>query len=180
MQTSFTRDAGLILIESGKRVDLEKYFTWLFTLPIPKALIGQVDGARVNYEISEIVLGIERGAPGFYVILGGVVSESVYIFGEYLFWLHAVILGGASAVLIRILSSVKYFGFLTAWTVVFFSYKMPGAGIGATLPPLMNEYLLLYIFIFYAVYRYSRKTEAQSLLCEEIVFSDSARSSRPR
>lgn len=156
MQTSFTRDAGLALIESGLHVDLQKYFSWLLTLPIPKALIGQVDGARVNLEISEIVLGVPRGAPGFYVILGGVVAESVYIFGRDFFWLHGLILGAFGAILIRMLSEVKYFGFLTAWTVVFFSYKLPGAGVGAVLPPLINEYLLLYIFIAYAVNRYSR------------------------
>lgn len=156
MQTSFTRDAGLILIESGLQVDLQKYFAWLLTLPIPKALIGQVDGARVNLEISEIVLGVQRGAPGFYVILGGVVAESVYIFGRELFWIHGLILGGFGAVLIRVLSEVRYFGFLAAWTIVFFSYKLPGAGVGAVLPPLINEYLLLYIFMAYAVNRYSR------------------------
>ncbi|HRM67842.1 MAG TPA: hypothetical protein PLO71_00300 [Thauera phenylacetica] len=155
MQTSFTRDAGLALIESGLHVDLQKYFAWLLTLPIPKALIGQVDGARVNLEISEIVLGVQRGAPGFYVILGGVVAESVYIFGGDLFWLHGLILGAIGAVLIRLLSAVSYFGFLTAWTVVFFSYKLAGAGVGAVLPPLINEYLLLYIFMAYAVNRYS-------------------------
>jgi len=157
MQTSFTRDAGLVLIESGLHVDLEKYFSWFLTLPIPKALIGQVDGARVNLEISEIVLGVERGSPGFFVILGGVVAESVYIFGGDFFWLHGVILGAIGAVLIRLLSEVSYFGFLTAWTVVFFSYKLAGAGVGALLPPLINEYLLLYLFIAYACNRYSSR-----------------------
>lgn len=156
MQTSFTRDAGLIIIESGQHVNLDKYFAWLLTLPLPKALFGQIDGARINYEISEIVLGVERGSPGFFVVLGGVVSESIYVFGRNFFWIHAVMLAAFGAVLIRALSGVRFFGFLTAWTVVFFSYKMPGAGIGGVLPPLVNSYILLYVFIFYTASRYSK------------------------
>ncbi len=156
MQTGFAREAGLILIGSGRHVDLEQYFLWILTLPLPKALVGGIEGARINYEISEIVLGLPRGYPGFYVILGGVVSESVYIYGDKLFWLHGVMLGAVGSVLIRLLSAVSYLAFLTAWTVVFFSYKMPGAGVGAVLPSFANEYMLLYVVMWYIASRYSR------------------------
>ena len=150
MQTSFVTDTGLKIIESGKHTDLKNYFIWIFSLPFPKAIFGAVEGARINYEISEIVLGVPRGSQSFYVVLGGVVAESIYIYGKYFFWIHAITFGAVGATVIKLFSKINNFHILTAWTVIFFSYKMPGGGISSVLPPVINTNILLYLFLLFA------------------------------
>ena len=84
-ETSFVLTTGIPLIESRQNVDLINYFKWIVTLPFPKFLIGAVSGARLNSEISEIVLGVKEGSSGYYIVLPGIVAESVYVYGMYFF-----------------------------------------------------------------------------------------------
>ncbi len=142
----FPRNAGMALLESNKHVDLGKYFLWIVTLPIPKILIGAIDVARLNYEISSIVLGIPISESGWYVVLPGVVGESFYIFGAKLFWIHGIMLGFLSAALARIIGRVKELFFLQLYTVLLFAYVLNRAGIGALLPTVINGYLLFFMY----------------------------------
>lgn len=101
-EISYPRNVGIPIIESDARVDLFSYAKWMFTLPIPKLLTGEIEGARINYEISEFILGLGRGERGWYIVLPGLVAESVYIFGRYFFWLHAVFIAFLAALMIRL------------------------------------------------------------------------------
>lgn len=155
-ETSFPVVSGMPLIYSKARVDLGAYLIWIATLPVPKILTGEISGARITYEISEIVLGGMRGAHGWFVILPGLVAESVYIGGKYFFWLHGLTLGFISALLVRLIERTPQFLFLNAHIVLLFAYVMNRAGIGAVLPVIVNEFLLFYIFVFISISRRSR------------------------
>ncbi|MCM8781921.1 MAG: hypothetical protein NC828_02585, partial [Candidatus Omnitrophica bacterium] len=69
IETTFPRDVGIPIIESGARVDLAAYAKWIITLPIPKLITGEIEGARVNYEISELIFQRGRGQRGYYIVL---------------------------------------------------------------------------------------------------------------
>lgn len=152
IETSFPSQVGIPIIESGERVDPAAYIRWMFTLPIPKLLTGAIEGARVNFEISEIVLGISPGQKGWYVVLPGLVAESVYIFGQYFFWLHAVFVAFFAALVIRLIERTPQLLFLQAHVVMIFAYHLNRAGISGPLSILVNDFMLFYIFAFACIF----------------------------
>lgn len=152
-EIGFPRMVGMRILELGARVDLRQYFTWIVTLPFPKLLTGAIEGARINYEISELVLGLPRGAPGWYIVLPGLVAESIYIYGEWFFWLHGALIGAMAAFFARFAERVPQFLFLYLYLVIQFSYVLNRGGIAGVLPKVINEFLLFYVFVFALVLR---------------------------
>lgn len=71
-----------------------EYITYIVCLPLP-GFIKQpfIGDFQVNYAIAEILLGLQTKESGFFIPLSGNVCESVFIFGKYLFWIHAIICG---------------------------------------------------------------------------------------
>ncbi|MEM4203088.1 MAG: hypothetical protein QXS54_03360 [Candidatus Methanomethylicaceae archaeon] len=145
---SFVRNVGAPVINAELRVNLTSYAKWLFTLPLPKVLTGEIEGARINYEIAEFILGIPRGQSGWFVPLGGLVAESVYIFGRYFFWLHAIFIALLAAFLIRLMERTQQLLFLKGFVVVTFSYHLNRGGISGPMGVFVNHFLLFYLFIF--------------------------------
>ncbi|HSW67777.1 MAG TPA: hypothetical protein VLH16_04285 [Bacteroidales bacterium] len=156
-ETGFVRNVGMTIIEGGYRAELKDYVKWIVTLPIPKYFTGEIEGARINYEIAEIILGIGRGEKGWTVSLAGLVSESVYLFGSYFFWLHAIFIAFIAALLIRLIERTPQLLFLQAYVVLLFSYVLNRAGIGSLLPIIVNEFLLFYLYVSISVFRLVRK-----------------------
>lgn len=154
-QTNFADLSAVPLIESNSRINLNEYFIWIITLPIPKALFGNIDVVRINYEISEIVLGTGRGSNGFYINLPGVVAESVYIYGNY-FFIHAASMSMVFYTLHRIIAPYKSLLFMNAYYIFMISYAFPRAGVSAILPTLLNLSILTYIIIIYFSMRSKR------------------------
>jgi len=148
VEISFPHDVGVPIIESGERVDFGAYIRWMLTLPIPKLLTGEIEGARINYEISEIVLGLSRGEMGYYVVLPGLVAESVYIYGRHFFWLHAVFVAFLTAFLMRLMERTPQLLFLQAYVVVTFAYHINRGGISGPMGIIVNEFMLFYLFVF--------------------------------
>lgn len=68
------------------------YIIWLFTLPFPGFFRGGID-ANFNAIFSEEMIGINRGDRGFFIMLPGLVGESVFVFGEKLYWLNGLLTG---------------------------------------------------------------------------------------
>lgn len=157
IELGFPKDVGVPIIESAKHVDLASYFTWILTLPIPKVLTGPIIGARINYEISEIVLGTPTGTDGWYVVLPGLVAESIYIYGRYFFWLHGFFVGALAMLMARIMERSPQMLFLQMNVVLLFAYVLNRAGIGAVLPLLVNQFLMFYILLLIVASRERRR-----------------------
>lgn len=151
-ETGFPIGVGMPIIESGQRVNLASYFRWILTLPIPKVLAGDIAGARINYEISEVILGTSIGAQNWCVVLPGAVAESVYIYGRSFFWLHGVFVGFLAAFVVRLVERTPYLLFLQAHLVLLFFYVFNRAGIAALLPDIVNDLILFYGFILFLVF----------------------------
>lgn len=147
---------GRELLDGKYGADLRQYFTWLFTLPFPKVLFGQIEGARINYEIAEIVSGIAVGDRNFSVVLTGVVIESVYIYGLWFFWIHAVTIGLVFAFLCRLSGANRSLVVIMAFFAVQFGYNMNRGGVSSVFPTILNGFLLFYIVSWFYLSRRNR------------------------
>ncbi|MNK83865.1 hypothetical protein D3C87_1036970 [compost metagenome] len=148
-ETGFVEFVGVPLIQSKAYVDLWLYMQWIVTLPIPKFIIGEVAGARINTEISEIILGAARGSQGFYIVLPGLIAEANYIYGPFFFWVHAATLGVLFAFLFRMFGTNPRFTFLVGYIVGLAAYNLNRGGIASFLPLVVNQLFLMY-FIYLA------------------------------
>lgn len=151
-ETKFPVKVGIPIIESGEHVDLVSYLKWIVTLPIPKILTGEISGARINYEISELILNVSTGKPGWYVVLPGIVAESVYIYGRYFFWLHGVFIGFIGAFVVRLIERSPQLLFLQTHLVILFFYTLNRGGISSFLPDIINHFILFYGWIFLLIF----------------------------
>ncbi|MGB4298178.1 MAG: hypothetical protein WBK32_00900 [Candidatus Saccharicenans sp.] len=135
------------LIESGARVDMGDYVKWICTLPLPKFFFGRTKIAEINYEISEVVLSVPRGEAGYNIVLPGLVGESVYVYGKYFFWVHAVFIAFIAAFLMWLIGRVPHTLFLKSFIVMTFAYHMNRGGISGPLAILINSFLLFYLYL---------------------------------
>lgn len=150
-EISFPTKVGVPLIESGQQADLLAFVRWIVTLPVPKIFTGEIPGARSNYDISEIILRVGTGERGWYVILPGLVAESVYIYGTRFFWIHGIFLGLLASISIRLVEKTPQLLFLQAYLLILFSYILNRAGIAALLPYIINYFILFYLFLIILV-----------------------------
>lgn len=151
-ETSFPI-VGTKILKGDYHVNFRDYLVWICTLPIPKLLTGGIQGARINYEIAEIVLGIPITSRNFYVVLSGVVNESIYIYGKYFFWLHALFIGLIFAFISRLIERVPHFIFVEMYIFLMFAYIMNRGGVASFLYRLTNHFLSFYIFIFISYFQ---------------------------
>ncbi len=162
-QVTFPEKAQIVL-ESGNRVDPVAYARWLATLWLPKAITGRFDVAEVNYEISEIITGLRPGDRNYTVTLTGLVTESVYLFGKDLFWLHALFLGGLFGALCSQVLRSRRFMMIGAWLTFEFGYHLARAGVGGALPVVVNSFLTWYaILALGALHRGESAADAAAL-----------------
>lgn len=148
-ETSFPIMVVQKIFDNNYHADIGSYFKWIITLPIPKILTGVIDGARINLEISEDILNRYRTSPGFYIMLPGLLGESIYIYGKILFILHSIFIGWAMSLTIHLFSKYKEFNILLIYSVITFAYILNRGGLASTLPILVNQYMLIYIYIYY-------------------------------
>ena len=151
-ETSFPHKVGIPIIESQNIVNLYDFTKWIITLPIPKLLTGEIEGARINYEISEIVLGLNRGERGWYIVLPGLVAESVYIYGRYFFWVHAFFIAFFAAFLLRLMEKIPQLLFLKAYLLVIFAFQTNRGGISGPLGIFINQFMFFYLFVLFAIF----------------------------
>ena len=172
-ETGFPLRVGIPVIESNRGADLESYFKWMITLPIPKILTGEIAGTRINYEISELILGTSMGSKGWYVVLPGLVAESIYIYGKYFFWIHGMFIGFIGAMMIRLVERTPQLLFLQSYLVVLFFYDLNRAGISGFLPKIVNHFILFYGAMFFLLInpiRKNRKPLKNNLMLNSNVF----------
>jgi hypothetical protein len=150
---TFLIRAGMPLIDSAQHADLGRYLAWILTLPIPGFLKGGIDVARVNYDMSTIVLGRGVSDPNFYVLLPGLLAESIYLFGDTFFFLHAIFIGMVAAFFCRLCERVPNMTTLFTYVAILFFYNLNRGGIASLLPSVVNEFLAFYLFLGVSIYR---------------------------
>lgn len=83
-----------IWVNVSNGTHISEYITYIICLPLPGFLKQPFIGNfQVNFSIAEVLLGVQTKESGFFIPLSGNVCESVFIFGKYLFFVHAIICG---------------------------------------------------------------------------------------
>lgn len=152
-QTSFPGFSNYI-INNNITANIYQYILWIITTPIPKLFTGNLSSIPLNYEISYIINQLVPGTKGFTVILTGVVTESVYIYGKYFFWIHPLSIGFIFGSLCSITENNKYLKIIYLYFLIYWSYILNRAGIASTWPVIINYFISFYVIIIYGLYKY--------------------------
>lgn len=132
------------------------FLIWLFTMPLPGIFRGSID-VQFNAIFSELMLGIPRGAKGFYILLPGIVGESIFIFGKYLFWLNGLIYGSIIGISYKLLSTHKQlFGILIV-VMIDCAYIANRGGLVSAVPFIFKILVYFYIILFLLKGQYYNK-----------------------
>jgi hypothetical protein len=136
------------VVSSGRHADLGVYATWIVTLPLPKLLTGDIAGLRMNIDINEIISTVALGSSGYSINLTGAVVESEFIYGPYFFWIHAATVGVLAGLLCGLTGGSRSLLLVFVSLSLTFGYVFMRAGIGGSLPTIVNGYLTLYCWMF--------------------------------
>lgn len=138
---------------------LKDYSQWLITLPFPGFMKDTSKDYFFNAIFTERLYGIIRGTQGFYILLPGIVNEGLFIFGKWLFPLHAIILAFFVGFAYRIVKYREEF-LLFLYISYFLASLFARAGTVSTYPAYL-KYLLVYeVFIwFVSLFRTSSKSK---------------------
>jgi len=147
-ETSLGYKWGGAILENNLIADFKQYANWLLYLPFPRIFKWNKQQYVINYEMSENLLNVSKDSPRFYVVLSGVVAESIFIYGKMFFWIHAVFIGIISAVLMNILSIQKEMAYIKAFIILTFAFHLNRAGIVGPMGILVNQFILFYIYIY--------------------------------
>lgn len=138
---------------------ISDYLIYIIAQPIPGFLKQWAIGNfQVNYSIAEILLGVKPTDKTFFVPLTGLVSESIFIFGKYFFWIHAILLGFMLNLFINFLSSNENFKILVVYALVFTSSIAGRAGTTAEMffPFIIKT--IIYVPIILVLYSLTQTT----------------------
>lgn len=128
-----------------------EYITWLITQPLPGFLKSGFVDFNLNQQISKILLGVDNNDTVSFVLLTGLVSESVFIFGRSLFFIHAIIFGFIVNIFLNLVTSRENFKILALYSLLFTGLAIGRSGTSATgVYPFMIKtivYLPLILFL---------------------------------
>lgn len=128
------------------------YLSWLVLLPLPGFLKFGLGDYFLNREFSMEILGLDASDSYFFILLPGVVGEGLYVFGPYLFWLHAIVLGIFIRFVIDTFTSNEVFTYYFYNCIVSLSFMLARAGT-VSVYPIMMKSILSIIIVFYFVCR---------------------------
>ena len=150
------------VVESGKHINFANFLIWIFTLPFPKFIFGSLLNVPIiNFDLSEIVLNLDRNDPNFWVKLTGYVTESWYIFGKYFFWIEALMVAWIAKTIFYFLRRIKGSEVLIFFVAIQFGFMFSRAGLGAVLPLFTNGFLAIYFYFAIKVH-YAQKKSAKA------------------
>lgn len=135
------------IIDGDERTDLFSHLSWAATLPVPKLGLFKFHDGLPAYEISEILTKKRRTSPGFWVPLSGYLTENVFVYGKFFFWVPAVIVAFYLSLFGKLLSNIPLLYGFSLFIGLTIGYNLNRAGIQSALPLIINNNLLIYSFI---------------------------------
>lgn len=129
------------------------YYIWFVTQPIPGFLKSWITDFNQNVSIAELLLGMRKDdSVAFFVPLTGLIGESVFVFGRYFFFLHAILLGAVLNVFINFLESRNSFKVLMIYSIIYIGLAIGRTGsTGGMVYPYMIKTLIYVPFLLYVL-----------------------------
>ena len=135
-----------------------KYFSWLLMLPIPNFIKGSAFDFQINYSLSVDLLNLSMTSENYYVSLYGMVTNAIYVFGKSISFIQPIIAGTIFGLSYRAISKSSENQILIFYFMFFIIFNYARAGDGATLPLVINQFLLLYIVLAMRKYLHKKRT----------------------
>lgn len=134
------------------------YIIYMIFQPIPGIFKQWIIGNfQVNYSIATMLTGVSVDEESFFVPLTGLVAESVFIFGESFFFIHAFILAYIMNIFLNFTLSKKSFNMLYIYAVIFTALITCRAGTTAgNIYPYIIKTLVYVPLFFYVVSKKSK------------------------
>jgi hypothetical protein len=140
---------------------LINYLIWLITLPLP----GFLKPIDLNFNFNALftlqVLGQGSLSDITSISLPGLVNESIFIFGKYLFFVHAIIFAFIISVFYDSLKGNKKNLFPLIYTMFTLSMYTPRGG---TSGPYSGAVKILFVFFLFYLFRSKRKKSLNSVI----------------
>jgi hypothetical protein len=136
------------LLLSDHSQEIFRYIIWIISLPIPSQLTAGWDILRINREYTEFITGGVYGENQMSIILPGLLGEAIYIFGQLLWWVHAVSVGSLFAFLCYILrADFRLFFVMTYFQLQAIILARGGASMFLIL--IINYMILFWPFLIF-------------------------------
>ena len=137
---------------TGEVKYLYNYFIWFITLPLPGFLKTFSLNVNFNALFTAQVTGttIEEVRS---IALPGLVNESLFIFGYYLFFLHAILLAFVISVFYNTLKNNNANFFVIVNSMISLCLFLPRGG---TSGPYSGAIKLLFVFFLFYIFRFNR------------------------
>lgn len=130
-----------------------EYLEWFFLQPLPGFLKFGYGNLALNREFSMDLLGLDVSESGFFIILPGVIGESLYTFGPVLFGIHAILLGLVIKFYSTSFLTSPCFTFFYYFCIMQLSYVLGRGGTVSTLPIMIKTIVIM------AILRYCLKKQ---------------------
>ena len=101
----------------GTIAEVKDFFLHLLDSFVP-ILPTPAHNIDVNIAFSEIILGVKLTGSGFYIKLPSILGEAFLIFGESLYWLHAVVIAFMASMIYKMVGENKRLSVLWAYYTI--------------------------------------------------------------
>ena len=107
-----------ICIKNSNLVSPIQYILWLLFLPVPNFIWADKPMIQIAYEFTSMFSSLSVTDAAYSNLLPSILGEAFLIYGEYFFWVHAVILGFLIGVIFRVLLKSKKLSILSAYFII--------------------------------------------------------------
>lgn len=144
---------------TGEATYLFNYFVWFIMLPLPGFLKVFDINMNFNALFSAHVSGMSLGDIGS-ITLPGLVNESLFIFGKYLFFMHAILLAWVISVFYNSLKRNEANFFVIIHTMITLCMFLPRGG---TSGPYSGAIKILFIFFLFNIFSPKKSTSIKQI-----------------
>ena len=149
-------------LASNEEYDLLGYYYWIVTLPIPKVVIGKVNPQSAQTSLSETLLGVKETDTNYFAFLTGLLTESLFMYGYFWFFIHALTVAFFAALCARISEFNPVLAPFSIFYAINFAYTLNRSGMSGALPFLINQFFLFYLL--FAVLYLRRKFNPKKII----------------
>lgn len=146
-----------ICIQNSGLIDPLQYLLWIIFLPIPSALWSGKPVVQIAYSFTGLFYSKEVTSSNYSNLLPSVLGESFLIFGQYLFWIEAIIIGIVIGIYFNYFMQSKKLSLLTAYMLLMLATIGRG-GSQSYLSVIINGSIVLILWVYIAKFIRSRGT----------------------
>lgn len=159
IELSFSYNFETVLsVSKIPRIGIWQFFLWFVTLPLPGFMKPGVLSESMNVLYTYDVLGLDIDDVSFFVTLPGLAIEGVYLFGLYLYPLHAILFAVMINCLINTLRQSSVFSFLCIYYII----NIPFQAIRGGTQSFYATCLKIIPFVLILLYIWFKQTKKSS------------------